>query len=63
MAHKTDKLLNGPKGIAEHFGLPVRSVQHMIETHGMPVIRIGRRIYGRIDTIKDWLASKETSDG
>jgi hypothetical protein len=31
----------------------------MIDSHGMPVVRVGRRIYGRVDTIRNWLDQQE----
>lgn len=61
-------LLDGVQGIANYF-LPAtteeerrknaRTVQHWIDSHGLPVARVGRRIYGRVKTVKAWLDQQE----
>lgn len=56
-----EKLLDGIQAIAKELGVPARSVQHMIDAHGMPVIRLGRRIYGRKSTLMAWLAECEAA--
>ncbi len=53
-----DKLLDGVKGIAEAFGLPPRTVQHLIDSHGLPVIKLGRRTYGKKLAISQWLDAR-----
>lgn len=59
MNDNDDKLLDGYEGIGEHFGIPSRTVEHWATSHGLPVLRVGRRIYGRIEAIKEWMDRRE----
>jgi hypothetical protein len=43
----TDDLLDGAGAIASFLGKTPRAVYHMVEAGQLPVIRKGRRIYGR----------------
>lgn len=66
-----DKLLDGLAGIADRF-LPAsteddrvknrRTVQHWIDNHDLPVTRVGRRLYGKVSTIKAWLDKQEAKN-
>ena len=53
------KLLYGTEAIGAYLGMTPREVRHQIETSGLPVIRIGRRVAARPQRLDAWLDDLE----
>ncbi|QIB36552.1 helix-turn-helix domain-containing protein [Ancylobacter pratisalsi] len=59
---KTDEdLIDGLSGIALYLGWSKNRVKHACRDHGLPVFRIGRRVFARKSTITRWLSDLEAT--
>lgn len=61
MTSETERgdLIYGAPAIAAYLGLRTRQVHHLIEKHGLPVFRLGRRVVARPGGLRQWVRDRE----